>query len=73
MNREEIRAEFIKCDADGDGQLNEEELRNLLVAIGARVGMDDQTIMRALIRFDLDLSGKVDFKEFVAVSALLGL
>lgn len=54
---------FMSIDADGGGEIDEEELMTLTESLGARVTMDEA---KALIEvMDLDGGGTVSFDEFM--------
>lgn len=54
---------FMSIDADGGGEIDEEELQALTESLGARVSMDEA---KALIEvMDLDGGGTVSFDEFM--------
>jgi len=61
---EEIRQHFIRLDKDGDGLVDEEEIRYLLLDMGfAPVSAKDEA-KRILEAGDTNKDGRIDFEEF---------
>merc|ERR1719420_1831467 len=67
MMRLQCQQEFNKFDADGSGSISSEELVFAMQAMHARVGLKEPTsekVQKALIKFDKNNDGALDFDEF---------
>eukprot|EP00921_Rhytidocystis_pertsovi_P004351 GHVQ01007578.1.p1 GENE.GHVQ01007578.1~~GHVQ01007578.1.p1 ORF type:complete len:285 (-),score=34.83 GHVQ01007578.1:408-1262(-) len=58
-----VRPSFKTLDVDGNGKLDKEELRNLLIMLNEKPTEAD--IHELFLRVDTDASGYVEFEEFV--------
>eukprot|EP00931_Biecheleriopsis_adriatica_P092793 TRINITY_DN66573_c0_g1_i1.p1 TRINITY_DN66573_c0_g1~~TRINITY_DN66573_c0_g1_i1.p1 ORF type:complete len:1128 (-),score=158.23 TRINITY_DN66573_c0_g1_i1:56-3439(-) len=68
--REVIRKRYQESDADGSGTIDINELADLLKSIG--IYPFRSTVEGALAVVDEDLSGELDFNEFVLLLAIYG-
>jgi Ca2+-binding EF-hand superfamily protein len=64
MGQDALRGRFERFDRDGNGKIDEAELRQLLDALG--VGFSDAQVRATLESIDLDQNGLIDFDEFRA-------
>jgi len=61
---ETIRAQFRNLDKDGNGQISAAEIREVLTALGDKLGDDE---INEMIRdVDKDGDGQVSYEEFLA-------
>eukprot|EP01051_Picozoa_sp_SAG22_P022959 SAG22_NODE_5718_length_965_cov_1.461894_1_plen_250_part_10 len=60
----EIKALFVELDADGSGELDAEEIEQVLLRMGRP--LSTRALAEAMEEMDLDGSGDVDFQEFRA-------
>ena len=56
---------FAKCDHDGSGKLEIDELRDILHEFG--VDMDDDELNEIFHEADIDGDGTIDYHEFVEI------
>eukprot|EP00941_MAST-03F_sp_MAST-3F-sp1_P001072 g1072.t1 len=62
ISEEALRATFDAIDEDGSGELDEEEISNLLVSLGH--GADPTEVSELIELADEDGNGVIDFEEF---------
>ena len=62
----ELRAIFSAIDANGNGTIEKDELRNLIVQMGAQVS--DEELNAKFAEADINGDGTVDYAEFLAAS-----
>ena len=62
-NAGEVKQAFRKFDSDGDGHLDRNELKNLLIQTGKSVS--DQEVDLLFKQGDVDGDGKIDIQEFI--------
>eukprot|EP00591_Stephanopyxis_turris_P001842 CAMPEP_0195520156 /NCGR_PEP_ID=MMETSP0794_2-20130614/16281_1 /TAXON_ID=515487 /ORGANISM="Stephanopyxis turris, Strain CCMP 815" /LENGTH=850 /DNA_ID=CAMNT_0040649447 /DNA_START=370 /DNA_END=2922 /DNA_ORIENTATION=+ len=67
LKRKRLRAAFDKKDLDGSGYLERDEIESALASSG--VIASELAINTVMDEIDTDGDGKVDFEEFIAVSA----
>ena len=60
---DELRKAFSAMDANGDGVVEKDELKNLLKGLGEDV--NDAVVDEMMALADTDGDGKVNFEEFV--------
>ena len=57
------KADFIRYDADLSGDLDRNEIKQLLTDL--RIDNSDESISKVFARFDKDHSDSIDFEEFI--------
>jgi len=57
------KADFIRYDADLSGDLDRNEIRQLLTDL--RIDNSDESISKVFAKFDKDHSDSIDFEEFI--------
>eukprot|EP00753_Platysulcus_tardus_P019623 PLAT7369.1.p1 GENE.PLAT7369.1~~PLAT7369.1.p1 ORF type:complete len:625 (+),score=349.20 PLAT7369.1:83-1957(+) len=62
---EEFKSHFKAFDTDGNGSIDDGELKTILHTLGEAV--EDDEVRRMIAEVDLDRSGTVDFGEFLAM------
>ena len=63
-NINELREDFSKCDANGDGQIQFEEFVTLLENLGAQTTDEENRV--GFEEIDTDKNGAISFDEFAA-------
>lgn len=63
VQRDKIRAVFLKIDTDGNGRIDEEEFRKFMHGLGAR--LETREIDLIFQTCDIDKNGYICFEEFV--------
>ncbi len=61
----EYKATFDMIDADGDGYIDVDELRNLMRALGQEGGTS--RVVEVMVSADLSHDGKINLAEFTAL------
>jgi hypothetical protein len=61
---DEIRDAFIKCDLDGSGEVEADELRSIMAHMGQM--MNDDEVADLLTEFDHDGDGTISWQEFLS-------
>jgi Ca2+-binding EF-hand superfamily protein len=69
---EDIRVVFDRVDADKNGAIDESELKLLLAELDT-ADLDDATIADIFAQADANGDGSIDYREFVALAAVLYL
>ena len=62
---EKMKIEFLRLDADGDGQVSIEELESLLRSMRGKLRASDGDIRKALKDMDRDRNGIIDVQEYL--------
>ena len=61
-NEVKLKQIFDDIDTDGEGQLDDSELKELMLSLG--VDMNHQEVLAVLLEMDTDNTGSVDFPNF---------
>ena len=64
----EVREMFLKFDANNDGFLTLEELKDGYADIAQILNVDEPDVEEMLRGADLDGDGKIDYTEFIAAA-----
>ena len=62
----ELRKEFLKLDADGDGTITVDELGTVLRSMMEKLKVSEEEITQVLKDIDKDGDGTIDLKEYCA-------
>ena len=62
--RDAMKMEFLRLDANGDGRISTEEVENVLRSIGGKFKASDSDINAALKELDRNGDGVIDLKEY---------
>ena len=68
-SEETLRAAFSVFDTSGDGFINAEEMRRIMMHMGEPVTLDD--VDQVIRKVDRDGDGVIDYNEFTKVTCLL--
>ena len=63
---EKLKIEFLKIDADGDGQVSRDELEAVLRSMRGKLKASEGDIKKALRDIDRDGDGIIDLKEYLS-------